>query len=100
MRNSCPISLTTLEMLDALEAGIAELRSRGGHSPNAGYRYGQMTPAGFGTEVERSGIPAGELARILGVSRQELDQWLDGRSPVPAWVPAAMRMLALLTPSA
>lgn len=98
MQNPCATPLTTLEMLDALEAGLADLRSRNGHSAAGG--HGAMTPAAVAVEVEKAGIAPGELARVLGVSRQEIEEWVAGRNPVPSWVPAAFRILALLTPSA
>lgn len=98
MRNPCAPQLTTIEILDALEAGILALRSRNGHS--APQSPGAMTGAVLRAEIARMGLTAGEFARAASVPREEVEGWLEDRIPVPAWVPAALRMLALLTPSA
>ena len=42
----------------------------------------------------------GEIANALSVPRETVDDWLSGKAAIPSWVPVAMRMIALLTPSA
>ncbi len=86
---------TTEEMLDALEAAIAAARLRNGHSAPPP-EPGVIDPAGLRTEMENAGVSAGDLVSVLGVPQKELNAWLSGHAAVPYWVPAAIRLLALL----
>ena len=98
MQNPCAPQLTTIEILDALEAGILALRSRNGHA--APRSPGVMTGGALRAEIARIGLSTGEFARAARLEREEVEGWLEDRTPVPAWAPAALRMLELLTPSA
>ncbi|HWQ56200.1 MAG TPA: hypothetical protein VN442_21110 [Bryobacteraceae bacterium] len=89
--------MTTTEILDALEAGILALRSRNGSAPGG---PGAMAGAALRVEIARAGLSAGDFAKAAGVGRQEVEDWIEERIPVPGWIPAAIRILALLTPSA
>ncbi len=90
--------MTTLEILDALEAGILALRPSNGRRAPRG--AGVITGASLRSRIARAGLSAGEFARAAGVAQEELDAWLEGRIPIPPWVPAAVRMAALLPPAA
>jgi DNA-binding transcriptional regulator YiaG len=89
--------LTTLEMLDAVEAGIAALRSRriAGPQPQASAE----AAAALRAELRAAGVSAHEFARVACVSQDDVEAWTAGSSRAPEWVPAAIRLLALLTPS-
>ncbi len=76
---------TTVELIDALEAGIASLRSRnGGPSPPA---HGPVEPAVLRAQLEKASVSAAELAQAVGVSQGDLDAWIA-------------RLFHLLTPAA
>ena len=99
MGNNCATSLTTLEMLDAVEDGISALRSR--HLP--GEPPGRATAdavAMLRVELQTAGVSAGEFARAACVPQRDVEAWISGISPVPLWVSAAIRLMALLGPSA
>jgi transcriptional regulator with XRE-family HTH domain len=87
-----------MEMLDAVEAGIATLRSRGtpGEAPPG---VGAGTAVDFRATLQAAGVSASELARAMNVSPQELEAWAAGASPAPEWVPAAIQLVAALSPS-
>jgi hypothetical protein len=114
--------LTTLELLDAVEAGIAALRSQNGDAagpqnghvagPQNGHVAGAqnghaaetgggaMAPAELRREMSRAALSTAQFANVAGVGRDEVEDWVEGREPIPSWVPAAVRVVALLTPSA
>jgi DNA-binding transcriptional regulator YiaG len=121
--------LTTLELLDAVEAGIAAMKSQNGHAGgleggdagvlqkgHAGSQNGDspvppnghaasngaapIAPAALRAEMARATLSARQFAGVVGVGREEVEDWVEGRAPIPSWVPAAVRLLALLTPSA
>ncbi len=81
-------------MLDAMEARLAALR------PRCAPENAPASAAALRAELRSAGISGYELARVAGVSTDDVDTWLRGRAPVPHWVPAAARLVALLTPSA
>jgi predicted transcriptional regulator len=85
-------------MLDAIEAGISALRSRSISEPppQASSEAAVMLQA----ELRAAGISAGEFARLAGVPRDAVEGWTNGASAVPQWVSVAIRLVALLTPSA
>jgi hypothetical protein len=99
MGNKCASSLTTLEMLDAVEAGISALRSW--HMP--GESSGPATVeavAMLRAELQAAGVSAAEFARGACIAQHDVEAWLAGTSPLPHWVPATIRLMALLPPSA
>jgi hypothetical protein len=98
MGNKCATSLTTLAMLDAIEAGILELRSRSisGPPPQAGPETAVMLKA----ELRAAGISAGEFARLACVPQDAVEGWTTGSDAALHWVSVAIRLVALLTPSA
>lgn len=86
-------------MLDAVEAGIAHLRSRHATGdPSAPVNAGAA--ATLRAELRNAGLSASEFARVASVSRDEVEAWTSGASPVPEWVPAALRLIMHLTLSA
>jgi len=94
-------------MLDLLEAGIEALRPNSGHPlPGHGVPDGREPSQRVVSPQElRAGMAAGpysvgEIANALSVPRETVDNWLSGKVAIPSWVPVAMRMIALLTPSA
>lgn len=90
--------LSTVELIDALEAGIASIRSKGGPAAPAD---GAVAPAfDLRAEMERAAVSPVELAKIMGVPHGDLNAWIFGRAAAPEWALAAMRLVALLPPSA
>jgi hypothetical protein len=88
-------------MLDLLEAGVEALRSNRGPS----FPHRDVVAPVVSAQELRAGMAAGawsaaEIANALAVPRGTVDDWLDGKTAIPAWVPVTMRMIALLTPSA
>jgi hypothetical protein len=98
MGNKCATSLTTLAMLDAIEASISALRSRNicGPPPQANSEAAVMLKA----ELCAAGISAREFARLACVPQDAVESWTAGSNAVPQWVLVAIRLVALLTPSA
>ena len=84
--------LSTVDLIDELEARIAALRGRNGHAPVA------PTPD-LRAEMERADVSAAELARAMHVTPDDLHDWMAGRAGVPPWALAAIRLVALLPPS-
>ena len=91
-------SLTTLAMLDAIEAGIVALRSSGiaVHQPQGGSEAAVTLQA----ELRAAGISAGEFARLACIPQDAVEGWTNGKCAAPEWVSVAIRLVALLTPSA
>jgi hypothetical protein len=85
-------------MLDAMEAGIAALRPRSisGPAPQAASEAALMLTA----ELRAAGISASEFARLAGVPQEALEDGTAGSSVAPQLISAAVRLVALLTPSA
>ena len=98
MGNRCATSLTTLAMLDAIEAGISTLRSRSASAPP--HQADSETAAALQAELRAAGISAGEFARLACVPQDAVEGWASGTSAAPQWVSVAIRLVALLTPSA
>jgi hypothetical protein len=86
--------LTTLDLLDALEAGIAALPFRNGNHPEP------ASPACLEEELEKATLSAAEFARLLNLPSEQLNDWLAGRVSIPAWLPAVVQAVGLLPPSA
>jgi hypothetical protein len=94
-------------MLDLLEAGVDALRSNSGQPlPNRGLPDGGgpgqavVSPQELRARMAAGPFCVGEIANALSVPRKAVDDWLSGKAAIPSWVPVAMRMIALLTPSA
>jgi hypothetical protein len=85
-------------MLDALEASISALRSRSiaGPLPQANPEAAAM----LGAELRAAGISAAEFARLACVPQDAVEGWTTGTIAAPHWVSVAIRLVALLTPSA
>jgi len=98
MGNRCATSLTTLAMLDAIEARISALRSQSVTAPPP--QANSETAAALEAELRAAGISAGEFARLACVPQDAVDGWTTGTSAAPQWVSVAIRLVALLTPSA
>jgi hypothetical protein len=98
MGNKCAKSLTTLAMLDALEAGIVALRR-----PSICEPPPQASPGGavrLRAQLRAAGISAEEFARLARVPQDVVEGWTAGSSAAPDWVSVNIRLIALLTPSA
>jgi hypothetical protein len=99
MGKNCATSLTTLEMLDAVEAGISALRLQ--HGPGEPPRPASAEAAAtLRAELQAAGLSTSEFAKAARAGQQDVEAWLAGSSPVPEWVSAAVRLVAHLTPSA
>src|SRR5690348_8607185 len=96
MGNTCATSLTTLAMLDALEAGISALRSQCVSAP----AFQAGTAGVLEAELCAAGLSTGEFARLACVPQDMVEAWATGNRVAPPWVTAAIRLVALLTPSA
>jgi hypothetical protein len=95
MHKTVAPQLSTVELIDALEAGIAAMRSRSGDPVAAA-----VEPSTLLAEMERAEVSAIELAKAMGVPDGDLHAWIVGRAEVPQWALAATRLVALLPPSA
>ena len=85
-------------MVDALEAGITALCS---HSGNTLPRESNsISPATLLTEMEKYAISAVDLAAATDVARGEVEDWLNGTSPIPSWISPIIRVTGLLPLSA
>lgn len=89
--------MTTLEMLDAVESRISALRSRSLAGPRP--RASAEAAAALRAELRAAGVSADEFARVACVSQDEVEAWTTGIDRAPEWVPAAIRLVALLAPS-
>lgn len=94
MGNPCVTPRTTLEMLDEIEASISALRTRPAiQAPPRDDFPGAIV---LQAELRAVGISAGEFARLACVPADALENDALSRQ----WITAAIRMIALLTPSA
>lgn len=96
-----PISapeLSTVDLIDELEARITAIRSRNGDAPAPD--DGEIAGAVLRAEMERAAVSAAELATAMDVSHGDLNDWIAGRAEAPQWALAATRLVALLPPSA
>lgn len=84
-------------MLDVLEAGVEALRSKRGNVDSHG--AGMVSADELRAAIMAS-LSANEIANILSVPRETVDDWLNGQASIPSWVPGTIRVIALLTPSA
>lgn len=90
-----PVSLTILEMLDALEAGIVNermSRPKKASVPSTD----SISPESLESQIEKCGLSAAELGAIFGVEPETVREWLGGRSGIPHWVQPALQIYELL----
>jgi hypothetical protein len=85
-------------MLDAIEAGISAIRSRSIAVPQP--QAGSEAAATLQAELRAAGISTHEFARLAHVSQDDVEAWTNGSDAAPQWVSVAIRLVALLTPSA
>jgi len=89
--------LSTVELIDELEARIASIRTRNGNAPAA------AAPVAGGcalrTAMELAEVSEAELARAMDVPHNDLSAWMAGLAEAPQWALAATRLVALLPPS-
>jgi hypothetical protein len=85
-------------MLDAIEAGISALRSRSIAEPPP--QAGSDAAVNLTAELRAAGISTHEFARLACVPPEVVEGWANGSSAAPQWVSVAVRLVALLTPSA
>lgn len=97
MAEPCASMDTILQLLDDLEKELSELRSLSAVTPLGG--YAAVEPSLLRSEMERAGLTASELSRIIDVSRKEVEDWLAARAPTPAWALTTVQLSALLAPS-
>jgi hypothetical protein len=87
-------------MLDALETAIARLQARRSES-NAHEIVSVPAPGNqpdtLRETMRRAGLSPSEFAGFMGVSRRELNAWLDGCAVVPYWVFPAIHLFSVLT---
>ena len=86
--------MTTLELFDALEAGIAALRSHNGNGVPC--ESDPISADALLREMKRCGVSSEDVSAATGISRQEVEQWLKGLRPVPSWILAFIRLTAEL----
>ena len=85
-------------MLDAIEAGISALRSRS--IPVTPPQVNSEAAVNLTAELRAAGISTHEFARLACVPPDDVEGWTDGSNAAPQWVSVAIRLVALLTPSA
>jgi hypothetical protein len=111
------ISLTILDMLDALESSLVALRTCGGASARAVAATAAAVPAAAPAPraasiyaappvsrhplppLQEAGITAAEFTDIFGVGQVQLEDWLAGAEPAPSWVEPSIHLLGALPPS-
>ncbi len=98
MAEQCASRATIQEMLDALEAEVAELRTQAALAVPRGYAV--VAPSAIADGMAAAGLTVTELARIAGVAREDVEGWLAGRVETPAWVVTTIQLAGMLTPSA
>jgi len=86
--------LTTLELVDALEAGIAALRSHNGSAPPP--ESNPIPADALAREMQRCAVSAADVAAATGMERSTVEEWIRGARPVPAWILAFIRLTAEL----
>lgn len=97
MAEPCASMDTILQLLDDLEKEIESLRSPAATAQPG--RTATIAPLLLWREMERASLTAAELCRIADVSREEVEDWLAGAIPTPAWVLITLQLAALLAPS-
>jgi hypothetical protein len=89
--------LSTVDLIDELEARIAAIRKRNSYAPAV------LSPVVAGsdlrTAMERAEVSEVELARAMDVPPSDLSAWIAGVADAPQWALAATKLVALLPPS-
>jgi hypothetical protein len=88
-----------LEMLDAIEARISALRTPATVEDSARDRN-ENAAVVLQAELRAVGLSAGEFAKLACVPPDALNGCIDADGVSRQWILAAIRMIALLTPSA
>lgn len=97
MADPC-VAKTMIEgMLDVLETEVTRLRSLAALAVPHGFAV--VAPPVLRTELERAALTPAEFARIAGVLRQDVEDWLNNKVPAPAWVLIPIELAGLLAPS-
>jgi hypothetical protein len=97
MANPCASRATIQEMLDALETEVEALRSLAILAVPRGFAV--VAPGALRAEMEKASLTATEFARIAGVPREDVEDWLGSKIPTPAWVLTTVQLAAQLAPS-
>lgn len=97
MADTCASGATIQDMLDALETEVAVLRSLVTLSVPQGFAV--VAPSALQAEMQKANLTATELARIAGVPREDVEDWLSSKTPTPAWVLTTVQLAAQLAPS-
>ncbi|HEU0120268.1 MAG TPA: hypothetical protein VFQ91_07065 [Bryobacteraceae bacterium] len=97
MADPCASGATIQEMLDALETEVEILRSLAALAVPRG--FAAVAPSVLRTGLEQARLTPSEFARITGVPREDIEDWLAARTPTPAWVSTTLELAALLPPS-
>ncbi len=98
MSKACAERATIQEMLDLLETEVEALRSLAVLTVPRGFAV--VAPSALRAEMEAAELNPLELARIADVPREDVEEWLGGRAPVPSWVLTTIQLAGMLTPSA
>jgi hypothetical protein len=98
MGQKCAEELTIPELLDAIEAGISSLQPRSARELQPKSNSNALVE--LRAELETAGLTEHEFVRAASITRHDLDAWISGARPAPDWVRVAIRLIALLTPSA
>lgn len=97
MAKTCASGATIQEMLDALETEVAALRSLAILAVPRGFAV--VAPSALKAGLERASLTPTEFARIAGVPREDVEDWLGNRTPTPAWALTAVELATQLAPS-
>jgi transcriptional regulator with XRE-family HTH domain len=81
-------------MVDALEAGIAALRSHDGNG--VARDSNAISPDVLRREMSRCGVSLEDVAAVTGMERDVVSGWLNGSRATPEWVLAFIRLTAEL----
>ncbi len=84
------------EMLDLLESRLAALRA----GRSSAVRPAAVTDAAVQSQMRRVGLSAADFLTVFRVDPHLWEEWMAGKSSIPAWVEASLQILALLSPTA
>jgi DNA-binding transcriptional regulator YiaG len=98
--SSAAAEATILDMLDMLEAGLLGVCARPPDASTDGATPEARNAELLRARMERAGLSRLEFANLFGVELDLVHEWLAGRVPIPAWVHAAVQVLALVNVSA
>jgi DNA-binding transcriptional regulator YiaG len=99
--------LTTVELLEAMDASVAALLSRiealsaltAGMQADNGASAPLDGPA-LRVRLDLAGLSKTEFAAFFGIPVASVQSWLNDERPTPSWVLPSIHMLELLTPAA